>query len=386
MLFVGIDGGNNTIITSIEGKSPLIIPTVYSNYKEVQNNFTKKSKSLQNSLDVEIELNCKNNKNRKSLGRYLVGKLAKDSEGSKVKVRSIGKSKCGDNGLLICMLTSLAVATVEHQNITSGTLTQDIKMVTGLPYNQFRTDHDNYIKQFLGCHKVIIRGQYEIEVELNIVDVVVEVEGAGALNKLILDDSGNYIYADDDLIDRTILGIEVGEFTSEILSIVFREDEDGSIQPEYKANLCTGIDLGIANAKQPIIEQFREEYQTIIDRYDIDFALARSARRGFIDFDVNINDLNSMNIIEPYSQQLEVLAESIATIINNKIKDSGIRKGTIKHTLIYGGGACVLDYRFGNQLKENVSEIIGISSSIAENPHLSNSLGYLEKTKYVFES
>jgi len=384
MLLVGIDGGNNTIITSVEGKNPLIIPTVYSNYKEVQDNFTKKSKSLQNSLDVEIELNCKNNKTRKNLGRFLVGKLAKESEGSRVNVRSIGKSKSGDIGLLVCMLTSLAVVTVEHQNITSGTLTQDIKMVTGLPYNQYRTDHDSYISQFIGCHKVIFRGQYNIEVEVNIVDVVVEVEGAGALNKLIVDDIYSE-YSDEDLVDRAVLGIEVGEFTSEILAIVFKEDEDGSIQPEYKANLCTGIDLGIANAKQPIIELFREKYQTIIDRYDIDLALSRTARRGYIDFDANISEMNSLNIIEPYSQQLQSLAESIAIIINNKIKNSGIRKGTIIHSLIYGGGACVLDYRFGNILKEKIDEIIGIKSSIAENPHLSNSLGFLEKAKYVFE-
>lgn len=385
MLLIGIDGGNNTVITSIEGKAPFIIPTVYSPYKEIEENFARKNKGLQNSLDVEIELNCKNNKTRRNLGRYFVGKLAKEQEGSNATVRSIGKSKKGDDGLLVCMLSSMAVATVENQNKNTGTLTQDIKMVTGLPYNQYRTDRDDFIKQFIGCHKVTIRGNYNIEIELNILDGVVEVEGAGALNKLILDENGQYIYPESELCDRVILGVEVGEFTSEIIAIEFMEDENGSVQPEYKMGLCTGLDKGIANAKQAIIERFRDSYKTIIDRYDIDFALARGHRKGCIDLDEPWNGQESICIIEDYEKQLNSLAEAITTIINNKIKNSGIRKGTIKHTLIYGGGACVLDYKFGNVLKERINEIIGGKASIAENPHLSNSQGYLEKARFVFE-
>lgn len=382
MLLIGIDGGNNTVITTIEGKQPLIIPTVYALYKELEGSLAKKNKFLKDCLDVEIELNFKNNSKRRNMGRYFVGKLAKENVNASAKVRTIGKSKTGDEGLLICMLTSMAASVVEYQSKYTGSLTQDIKIVTGLPFNQYKADREDFIRQFVGSHKVIFRGDFDIEVELNILDVAVEVEGAGALSKLIMDENGEYIYSDEELVDRLILGVEVGEFTSEIIAMEFKEDEDGAVMPQYKNGLCTGIDKGIANAKQAIIEQFRDKYKTIIDRYDIDFAYGRNNRRGSID----IENGEPINITEDYGKQLDSLTENIADMINDRIKDSGVRKGTIKHVLIFGGGSCVLDYRFGNHLKEKIKEVIGSTSSIPDQPHLSNALGYLEKAKFVFES
>lgn len=379
-MIVGIDGGNNTVITAVEGKDPIIIPTLYSPYKDYDQGLEINKKDLKNSLDVEIELNYQNAQTKKHLGRYYVGNLAKEIEGSNVKIRNIGKNKKGDEGLLICMLTSLAISVVENQGKVSGSLRQDIKLVTGLPLAQYKNDKNEFAKEILGNHRVIFRGRYSIEVELHISDVIVEVEGAGALNKLIFNDDGDYIFSEDKLIDRIILGVEVGEFTSEIIAITFKENEDGKILPEYKVKLCTPLDKGIANAKQPIIDLLRDNYNTIKDRYDIDMALKRNRNKGVI----YLENGDAFNITNLYEEQLKALAEDISIKLSDKIKNSG-EKGNIINTLIFGGGPCVLDYKFGNFLREGIKEVIGGDSKITDKPHLENALGYLEKAKVVFE-
>lgn len=379
MMLVGIDGGNNTIITAVEGMEPIIIPTLYAPFKDYDQGLETSRKNLRDSLDVEIELNFQNAKTKKNLGRFYVGTLAKQIEGSNVKIRNIGKDKQGDESLMFCMLTSLAVTVVEEQNKFEGTVTQDIKMVTGLPLSQYKNSKSQYAKELIGSHKVTFRGNYNIDVELHITDVEVEVEGAGALNKLIFDESGNYIYPENDLVDRIILGIEVGEFTSEIIAITFLENNDGKVLPEFKIKLCTPIDKGIANAKQPIIDLLRENHNTIKDRYDIDTALKRVKNKGII----YLENGEPFNIINMYEEQLKSLAEDISIKISDKIKSSG-EKGNIMHTLIFGGGPCVLDYKFGNFLRDRIKEIIGGNSEITNKPHLENSLGYLEKAKVIY--
>ncbi|NLD47604.1 MAG: hypothetical protein GX660_10460, partial [Clostridiaceae bacterium] len=244
---------------------------------------------------------------------------------------------------------------------------------------QFKNDREEYSKQFIGCHKVIFRGIYDLEVELDILDAKVEMEGADALRRLIFNDSGEYLYKEEELIDRTILGIDFGEFTSEIIALSFRENEDGKIIPEYKQKLCMGIDLGIANAKQPVIDFLRDRYNTIIDRYDIDSSLKRRMRRGNID----LENGEMFNLSQLYEENISQLANSISTLLNNKVKSAG-EKGKIKHTLLYGGGVCVLDYKMGNFLKERVQELLGGKSSIVENPHTVNALSYLDKAIKVY--
>ncbi|MDP4182204.1 MAG: ParM/StbA family protein [Bacillota bacterium] len=381
MLKIGIDGGNNTVITAVEGREPLIIPTILANYRDYNQGLEKidqTKKPVSDCLDVEVILNYRNDEFRNGLGRFYIGNLAKEMEGINVRERNIGRIKKGDNGLLICMLASLAVVAAEAQNINNGRVYGQIKMVTGLPCLQYLSDREDYAKQFLGCHKVIIRGNCDLEIDLDICAVEVEMEGAGALKRLILNDQGEYLYKEEELIDRTILGLEVGEFTSEIIALTFKESEEGKVITEFKQKLCMGIDVGIANAKQPVIDFLREKSNTIIDRYDIDFALRRKQRRGFVD----LEDGSAFNIVELFEENLMQLANTLIKLINNKVKSSG-EKGRIKHTLLYGGGVCVLDYKMGNFLKDKIQELIGGKSSIVENPHTANALSYLDRALEV---
>ncbi len=375
MLKAGIDGGNNTVIIALEEMEPLIIPTIlvpYKDYDQGLDMLEDYKKPLKDCMDVEIILNHKDSSSRKELGRFYVGEYAKEMERINVKERDIGRTKKGDDGLEICILSSLAVAVAEKQNAESGSMHQKIKIVTGLPCLQFRSDKAEYAKQFRGSHKLIFRGSYDLEVELEVLEAVVEMEGASALKRLIFNDSGEYLYKEEELIDRLILGIEIGEFTSEVIALSFRENDDGKVMPEYKQKLCMGIDLGIANAKQPVIDYLRDRYSTIVDRYDIDASLKRRLRRGCID----LENGEMFNIMQLYEENLSQLASSISTLINNKVKSAG-EKGKVKHTLLYGGGVCVLDYKMGNFLRERIQELVGGKSSIVENPHTVNALSYL---------
>lgn len=175
------------------------------------------------------------------------------------------------------------------------------------------------------------------------------------------------------------MGLEVGEFTTEIIALKFKENEDGDILPEYHIPLCTGINKGIANAKQKVIDYLRENHATEKDRYDIDHVVKRKNNRGVI----NLANGEAFDIIPLYKQSLNVLAAEITSMIKNKIKSTN-DTGNILHTLLYGGGPCVLEYQFGNALREIIKTEIGGESTISDNPHLANALGYLEKAKYIY--
>ncbi|MDP4182203.1 MAG: ParM/StbA family protein [Bacillota bacterium] len=378
---IGIDGGNSTIITALEGKEPLIIPTIlapYRNYDQGLEMMDMNKKSLKDSLDVEIILNYNDVITRKELGRFYVGNLAKEMEGVNVKERAIGKVKAGDEILLICMLSSLAVAVCEANETSQGEISQEIKIVTGLPFLQYKSGKEEFIKQFSGHHKIIIKGNYNIEVVLDITDVNVEIEGVGALNKTLLNNS-DHMFKDEELIDRTVLGIEIGEFTSDIIALTFKEDDYGKIFPEYKQKLCMGIDMGIAGAKQPVIDLLREKYNTIVDRFDIDSVLKRKLRKGEIDLEAG----ETFNIIGLFEENLLQLSNTISTLINNKVKSCS-EKGKIKYVLLYGGGVCVLDCKMGKFLNEKIQEVIGGKCIVIEKANVVNALGYLEKAKILY--
>lgn len=385
MLRVGLDGGNNTIILRQEGlDDPVIIPTVYADYKPYEHDVVlknkKEDKKIEDYLDVQIILNYENAAKAKDLGRKIVGNLALHKEGNKANVRELGKNKAGDYDLLFCMLTTLAIGVIKDQKKEEGILSEDIKMVTGLPYQQYKEDTEKFSNQIKGKHKVIIRGEYNIEVELNNQEVEVDAEGAGSLNSSMFDEEGNYIYNEDELFDRILLGIDIGEFTSEVIALIFLENDKGEIYPEYYGKLCFGVDLGTANAKQPIIDKAIEEYNTLIDRYEIDKVVKRKRRKGEIDTETG----KIYNILDDYELNIKDLSDKLATFITNKVKNAGV-KGRIMETQLFGGGPCVLDKKMGNFIREKLKTNIGGNTKIAENSLTANADGYLEKALAIFE-
>lgn len=384
MLKVGLDGGNNTIILAAEGLNKhVIIPTIFAPFKDYSLGLETKVKKIEDSIDVDITLNFDNTKQKKELGRYIIGNLARKIEGTNAKVREIGKQKTGDEGLLRCMLTTLALGVIKSQNKESGKLTEEIKMVTGLPISQYQNEsnQEGFGKDILGRHKVKFNGNYDIEVELLITDIEVDAEGASAVSDSIFDEEGEYVYPEYELVDRIILGVEVGEFTTELIALTFDEDEETSeIFPEFYNKLCSGIDIGIANAKQTIIDDLRDRHNTIIDRYEIDRVVKRRIRKGEVDLESG----DTINILDNYENNLKETASKVTQIISNKIKNAGA-KGKIKETQLLGGGVCTLDYKMGNFIREGLEGTINSPTTISPNAHTANADGFLSKAIAIFE-
>lgn len=381
-VLVGVDGGNNTIKTAVDAGKTIIIPTIaapYRSYDQGLELLEVNRRALKDSMDVEIILNYDNDSNRKELGRFYVGNYAKEMEGVSIKERTMGKAKAGDDLLLICMMSSVAVTIVDEEACDLKHVQQQVRMVTGLPFLQYRTGRDEFVKTLLGKHKIIFRGAYEVEVELDVTDVHTEIEGLGALNKTILNNSNKSMFKEEEIIDRTILGIDIGEFTSDVLALVFKDDGNGGIVPEFRQKLCMGIDMGISSAKQPIIDLIREKYNTIVDRSDIDTCLRRKHRKGEIDLETG----DTFNIMGLFEENLEHLSNILSVLINNKVK-SMCEKGRIKYALLYGGGVCALDGRMGELLKEKIGEVIGGQCIILEDAQIINVLGYVEKAKKLY--
>jgi hypothetical protein len=384
MLLAGLDGGNNTVILSMDGMTgdkAVIIPTVYANYKESYNALPETRKDLINNLDVEITLNAMNLEKKKELGRFIVGNLAISLEKENATIRENGKNKTGDEGLLVCMLTTLAYGVIKSQNKDYGRVSSKIGLVTGLPYLQYREDKKEFGEQFIGTHIVKFNGDYDITVELKITETSVQCEGAGALNKSIFNDKGEYKYSEDDLIDRYIMGFDVGEFTSELITMTFVE-KDNMVIPEYQSNLCTGIDYGIANAKQPIIDYIRETKNTIVDRYTIDKVIKRSRRKGILDLASD----EEYNITNDYDKYLKDVANTTGNSVINKIHHANITGRKIKEFIIFGGGADTLNGKFGSYLSDKLEASLKPQNLIiADNALTANADGYLEKAKAIYE-
>lgn len=344
MFNVGIDGGNNsTILCSDYGV--ITIPTITTPWRDLDNGLSRgENKIIEKNLDVYID----------GVGRYFVGDMAKVVDGT-IPTRNMGMRKTGDTELCICILTAIAV-----QVIKKGLSKAEINMVSGLPISQYKEDRERFAKEFKGERHLKVNG---IEVSLNIKQCHVEVEGA--LNYIIPDN-----YTENDLVDRSVLGISIGEGDTTILGLSF-SDIDGLVKPRYDYNLCWNIDKGIANAKQIVIDEVRK-LGTKIDRFDIDRAMFRKARKGEID----LKSGEIYNIIPVYGNALYELNRQLINDINDHIESTGY-KGRIKAVYIYGGGGEFMSELFIPKLKGIIkSDII-----LSKNPKSIIAERYLEKAK-----
>ncbi|MES0334776.1 MAG: ParM/StbA family protein [Candidatus Magnetobacterium sp. LHC-1] len=347
MLIVGIGGGNNNT-TSVTKYGTITIPTIAIPAIDLDNGMEKAKKSLDRSLQVEIE----------GVGNYFVGDFAKDTLGT-IPTRLLGARKLGDDELKIVMLTNIAM-----QVIGKGMSRAEIKMVTGLPFAHYRQDKEKYASQFLGNHELRVNG---IKVSLQVSDCHVEVEGA---LKELLSAGEKYIYPDAELEERYVLGVSIGEGDTSWVGIGFDKD----INPSYEHGLCWNFDKGIGWAKQKVIDAVRKE-GTKIDRFDIDRAMARTHRKGEID----LKSGKTYNIIPTYGNALYGLYKEILGDMNDHLEDSG-HKGRIRATFLYGGGSEFIC----NLIARELHGIIGGDVLLSRNPKTIIEEWYFEKAKLLY--
>lgn len=382
MLIGGLDAGNNTIILSLEdsfGEEAIIIPTITTPY--VDNSFGKNNKkaTLLNNLDVEITLNYDRGKEgKKNLGRHFVGQLAPNVN-NKIDLRNGAQKKLGDEDLMICMLTTLAYGAIKAQGKEEGSVTADYNIVTGLPYLQYKNDAEGFSKQLVGNHLVKFMGDYDITVEIRVSECVVECEGFRATQSILCDKDGLFIFKPEDMVGKYAVGVDIGEFTTELMVGRFDEIENANVKFEFVGRLCNGWNIGITEAKQSLIDSINKDFATEISRHTIDTNLKSKIAKGKI----NLANGEEFSYIDFYKQFLREVAESISDKIVNTLVNAGI-KGNILRIGLMGGGPEIFDKAFGGYMKDYLSRDLSIKPEniqIPQNALTINADCYLKRAE-----
>lgn len=382
MLIGGLDAGNNTIILSLEdafGEDAIIVPTITTPY--VDNSFGKNNEkaTLLNNLDVEVTLNYDRGKEgKKNLGRHFVGELAPNVN-NKIDLRNGAQKKLGDIDLMICMLTTLAYGGIKTQSKEEGSITVDYNIVTGLPYLQYKNDSDGFSAQLTGNHLVKFMGDYDITVEVRIHECIVECEGFRATQSMLCDEDGVYLFKPEDMVGKYAIGVDIGEFTTEMMLGIFRETESANIKFEFVGRLCNGWNIGITDAKQTLIDNINKNHATEISRYAIDNNLKSKIARGKI----SLSNGEEFNYVNSYKSYLQEVAESITDRIVNTLVKEGI-KGNILRIGLMGGGPAIFDKAFGGYMKDFLSRDLSIKPEniqIPQNALTINADCYLKRAE-----
>lgn len=387
MIKAGLDGGNNSIILSTKenrGDSAIFIPTVRINYRDYENNFSfkKNEKELINLLDVEITSFNDKTQEKTNYGRHLVGQLALDSVGGTIDTRNMAQKKLGDKDLFICMITSLAYNATLFQNKTEGFLEVDYGIVVGLPYLQYIREKDDYRDQFIGTHTVKFLGKFNIEVKVNILKCMVDCEGVSALISSMHKD-GKWKLDLEKCIDKYHMALDIGEMTTEQIIIKYYYSESLSeMDFDFFPPLCTGYKLGIANAKQPVIDFIRHEYEgTNLDRYKFDKIISHKIKPGIL----TTKNGEDIDIKPKYNFEIENIIKKLGNDIVSSATNQDIQ-GQFVEIILFGGGPLVLDKKFGSDLKDILHKGLSCNNIIiAKNSSTANSDGYYERALNIFD-
>lgn len=388
-MILGVDGGNFSVKTSFAnhtGDNAIVIPTATATYHDYNTGATNNSQDLIDALIVDITMNIDKKENeQKKFGKHLIGNKAREVEGENSDIRTIGKIKIGDETLLKTMLTSIAYAVCVDQNKFDGLVTDDIYMVTGLPYAEYKNYKDEYKNQFVGTHKIVFNEG--AEVIINIKNVDVSFEGADALNFALYDRDGNFKYSDSELLDRSIVGINIGEGTTEQIVRTFCE-EKGKLETKYIPKLCIGHPIGIANAKQSLIGHVQSHKNAKIDRYTIEKVVRRTIRRG--DIDLNETEVidgkavkKTHNILDEYDLRLKTTAKTIATEVTNTLVEAN-EHNKVLEIILFGGAPKVLG-KFGSYVVDSLKSTLKTNVIIAHNTSTADSDAYFEKALLLHE-
>ena len=388
MIKVGLDGGNNSTILSTKeyrGDNAIIIPTVRINYRDYEGNFSfkKNEKDLISLLDVEVSSFNDKTQKRTDYGRHLVGQLALDTVGGTIDTRNMAQKKLGDNDLFVCMLTNLAYFSVIYQNKYEGFIESDFEIVVGLPYLQYIKEKDEYRDQFIGTHTVKFLGKFNIEVKVNILKCMVDCEGVGALISN-MHKNGKFWKEPQEICDKFYMALDVGEYTTEEICVkFFYSEEIDEIDFDFYPPLCTGYKLGIANAKQPVIDSIRHEHEgTDLDRYKFDKIISHKIKPGIL----TTKKGEEIDIKPRYGSEIDNIVNRLGNDVVSSATNQGIQ-GQFVEIVLFGGGPLVLEKKFGSKLRDILYEGLACKNIvIAKNSSTANSDGYYERALVIFDN
>lgn len=411
-----IDGGNSSINIVIEGeKFPRIFPSIQSDplpARESYNNaiYTRNvSRQLWDKLHVETTLNSdKGDKMFRS--EFLFGHMAEEYQ-KDLRSRS-NTEKHKDKELAKWMITALAYSLLETEISNNdyvikknGRLQFNVNLSTGLPYREGTDEKKKmeWANVFEGTHKIVFKHPiFEgLIVDLVVENVMILVEAELALNLELNKKNGIYRTTEaDDLLGKKMAVIDIGGYTTEIVTIAYEMDLDENydehdigddlnmkVKPVTKAHLTTGIQRGIKTIMEEIIVDVSNQYMRDTGKplknlttRDIELAFTKKgAYKGKVGY-----ILPEKVYVKPlFDKQSENLAMDIVQRTYSLYEGDSISE--VDTIYLCGGGSRI--NAITSIIKERLGELGFNSDKIIpmKEPVFANALGYYLALSYSVE-
>ncbi|MDC2828969.1 ParM/StbA family protein [Limosilactobacillus mucosae] len=334
-------------------------PVEFSNADQKKKYF----EDIYNHMDVSIESPAISEKKRilvgssavrspLSLNRFDVNDLAGKSEDDLAVI------------LTLSMIAAKKLKDAYENGEDLSNLTTKVIMTTALPVNEGKQNNasNRYKQRYLnGPHKVTFHNfKEEVTVSISFDKVLVALEGETAqfylinadqdlkkdLEKNFKDQYGEEISADDLIHSRNVLGIDIGEGTTDIVSIV-----------EGRANglASQSLEMGYGNVLQEALQELQNERINITDR---------SKLKDFLNSPTNsLNKNRKKHVKDVVNEQLTPFVNNIVQTTSSVMRKSGV---PVELIYVYGGGSIPMDKE--SNLREQLEKKLKAFSGAYEIP------------------
>lgn len=277
--------------------------------------------------------------------KYYVGHNALvNTRNGKISLRQ-NKAKTQDN--IIKFLTSLALLTDEDQGYA------EFNVVTGLPVLEFKNQRDELFNMMFNSGNpfkfTMHYGPKDVEKTIKIKNVKIISQGEGAFYDYILDESGNIKNDKAESISGTVMVVDPGYRTSDIVTM-----ENG----RYLEPLSDQINKGVNQLHQEIVKLIMEKYNIKKEARDVD----KLVREGKLFHNMKEYDLTGI-ISEAAIPFAEDIVEYLHYISNDQL-------GSVQRVLLTGGGSNIL-YPHIKDLLNDITEVV-----LMNNAEFCNASGY----------
>lgn len=332
-----VDGENIKFPSVISAERPQDIqaPMEFDS-KQDQDTYMK---NFLNNMDVSVSSNAV-----KTSGRFLIGNAAIDS-GLSMKAFDVndftGKS---ETDLAIILTLSLIAGKKVKEAYEAGqdlkeTLKVKVNMATALPISEGKVNNakDRYKERYMGSTHTVtfhnFKDPINVTIEFNKVYVALEGETAqmlissdydGLTDKIKEDFDKNYsemkdeVEADDLINSRNVLGIDIGEGTTDVVAII-----NGKANPAASASLPQGY----GNVLQDAVRVLQDQQMNFEERSQLQSFLSEKVSP--------LRRARQEKVRQVVYDQLEPLADKIIDTVSQTMR---IAKDT-ELVYVYGGGS-----------------------------------------------
>lgn len=383
---IGADGGNNSIKLIING-----VEMTYENLYCDRDGLT---------LDQEYLMNGQREIHKGNLERFLDVKVTSNGETSSFlfgkqaeKYRTQIKERVNDfksDDIQIVRSTVVALSSSLIKSVDPSQwqdkMTFNIDLCTGLPFHEYKneTKRNKYIKAFVGTHNIeFLNPSFPVrEVELNIDNSIVEIEGLAALRQTLLDDKTIELPLEQ--IEERVFGmIDIGCYTTDIVGGFFESDVDEEGEEfavfTVKNDLCTGITKGVGTAIDNTISEMDKKYKDKPqnEKFSRQQVIKASNNKGVI--------IGTQYSIEPFfTNECTQLGKNIGKKFSELYKSSGDMSRLMKINLSGGGS-------YNKNIINGIEEVLkeqGFDTSminVIEDPVYANAQGYYNIAECSFD-